>query len=91
LSDDLLTVSSILLTPPLEDDSHVNSSRFHNPHSITRNPLVLHDCNMRCSTEQKFDHIEEEIEDLKEVFASIENQLLLLNNISVSVNSATYK
>jgi hypothetical protein len=46
---------------------------------------------MRCSTEQKFDHIEEEIEDLKEVFASIENQLLLLNNISVSVNSATYK
>jgi len=45
LSDDLLTVSSILLTPPSEDDSHVNSSRFHNPHSITRNPLVLHDCN----------------------------------------------
>ena len=46
LSDDLLTVSSILLTPPSEDDSHVTSSRFHNPHSIiTRNPLVLHDCN----------------------------------------------
>jgi len=87
LSDDLLTVSCILLTPPSEDDSGVNSSRFHHPHSITRNPLVLQA--IGCATEKKIDHIEEEIEDLKEVFASIENQLLLLNNIPVSVNSDT--